>query len=100
MAQMNQKSDVVTAVENVVKKILFRNNKFIMNNDHLLEVTESAIFYLKVPRDIADIEKWKATYAQVLPKTLSDHRGYVQQECKKRAHGMSPKFPPRTTCFV
>lgn len=84
-AKANQQTDVLEKVKEITKSTLFRKIKFIIDDEHLLQVTESALQYLTIPRGIEDITTWKATYAPAVTKTLSDHRGYIQSEARKRA---------------
>lgn len=89
VAKAHQKEDMVQVVTDVVQKYLFRNVKFVTDEADLTEKTKMCIKYIQYEGHTLDYdeEQWITTYKDVVSSQLSECRGYVQSEGKKRAKG-------------
>ena len=68
---------------------MFRTIKFAKNEGHLAEITAKVIPYLTCALDITPQEDWITGYSDIVKESLSEQRGYVQGEMKKRCQGTS-----------
>ena len=84
----NMKTDVVSCIEEATKFIMSRKYKFIRNEGMLREATAEIIPYLKC-KITEPVENFVETYMDVFNKGVCEARGYVQNEGKKKAEGMS-----------
>jgi hypothetical protein len=83
-----RKQDMVTHIIDIGKKHLFRNYKFIENEADQIEATRDIIPLLKIDLGMTE-EAFIPLYGGVVLKTIDDHRGYVQQQCKTVCLGTS-----------
>ena len=81
--------DIVAQVTEITKTAIFRTIKFAKNDAHLAEITAKVIPYLTCDLDITPQEDWITAYSATVKETLSEQRGYVQAELKKRSFGTS-----------
>ena len=84
----NRKDDLVTHVTKVAKSLLFRNWKFLENEQDLVEATTDIIPMLKIPIEMTE-EAFIPLYKDVVMSALGVQRQYVQGEGKKRCEGTS-----------
>ena len=88
----NRKSDMVGHVIEATTTFLFRKWKFIEDEADLALATEEVIPYLAVDKELPE-DTFITLYKDVVQKSLSEYRGYIQAECKKRAKGTHLSCP-------
>lgn len=82
----NRKDDMVVHVKKLTTSQLFRNWKFIENEQDLVDATSELITLLKIPMDMTE-EAFIPLYKEIVGKAIGDARQYVQSEGKKRCMG-------------